>query len=111
LVCFSNTLEVLTVKLLRAAGLVLGVAELSFIRTITTVIIMVTHPALQESDSVYCTSKIDSEITVNPENMSSFVSYVLFTRPIKWMHDKEVTAICPFALPNNRIWLHMVQNL
>jgi hypothetical protein len=52
-VCSSDTLEVLTGKLQSAAGLILGVAELSFVRTVTTVIIMITHPALQERD-IHC---------------------------------------------------------
>ena len=45
----SDTLEVLACKFCRTAGLILGVAELPLIRTITTIIVMVTQPALPEN--------------------------------------------------------------
>ena len=49
LVWCSDTLEVLAGKLCRTAGLVLGVAELPLIRSITTIIVMVTQPTLPKN--------------------------------------------------------------
>jgi hypothetical protein len=49
LVWCSDTLEVLACKFLRTAGLILGVAGLPLIRSITTIIVMVTQPTLPEN--------------------------------------------------------------
>jgi len=45
----SDTLEVLACKLCRTAGLILGVADLPLVRPITTIIVMVTRPALPQN--------------------------------------------------------------
>jgi hypothetical protein len=45
----SDTLEVLACKLCRTAGLILGVAELPLIRSIATIIVMVTQPTLHKN--------------------------------------------------------------
>jgi hypothetical protein len=49
----SDTLEVLTGKLCRTASLILGVAELALVRSIATIIVMVTQPTLPERRSQY----------------------------------------------------------
>lgn len=49
---FSYTLEVLTGEFLSGAGLVLAVAELSFVASVATVVVVIAEPIFIEASSV-----------------------------------------------------------